>query len=202
MSSTTEKTGGRARGTRERLLKSGAAPGRGGRHRAEGAPGGRAGPWGRRQGGGWPSTSAPGAGGGDPLLRLDRSTGLLTFVETTEAPTDGWITFDPAQRALYARFRNNRVAGFRLDQSSGRLTAGDVQPTGTGATPTSASTPPGDLLGGQLRWGRGGVNPILGEGRLGEPTQVIPTAGSRAGAARPGAPPAPDPFDPAGAGRS
>jgi hypothetical protein len=39
--------------------------------------------------------------------------------------------FDPAQRALYAAFRSSRVAGFRLDQSSGRLTAGDVQPTGT-----------------------------------------------------------------------
>ena len=120
-------------------------------------------------------------------------------METTEAPTDGWITFDPAQRALYAGFRNNRVAGFRLDQSSGRLTAGDVQPTGTAGYPHISVDPTGGLLlGASYSGGAVGVNPILGEGRLGEPTQVIPPQrGAGTGAPRPGgAPPAPDPLRP------
>ena len=85
------------RGTRERLLKSGGRPGRGGSHRAEGASGG-----GRDHGGRRLAVYIGTGGRGIHFLRLDRSTGLLTFVETTEAPTDGWITFDPAQRALYA----------------------------------------------------------------------------------------------------
>ena len=171
--------GAGARGT-ERLLKSGAAlagavaTGLRARPVAAGgttgaAPGRRAGRLHRHRG----------PGGGIHFLRLDRSTGLLTFVETTEAPTDGWITFDPAQRALYAGFRNNRVAGFRLDQSSGRLTAGDVQPTGTGAYPHQRRPHRGTSAGGQLRWGRGGGQPYPGRGAPGEPTQVIPTAGSR-----------------------
>jgi 6-phosphogluconolactonase len=182
VSSTTEKTGGQGtRGTRERLLRSGAAlagvVATGLRARPV-AAGGTTGGGGARAGGLAVYIGTGGRGAGIHFLRLDRSTGLLTFVETTEAPTDGWITFDPAQRALYAAFRNNRVAGFRLDQSSGRLTAGDVQPTGTGGYPHISVDPTGGLLlGASYGGGSVGVNPILGEGRLGEPTQVIPHRG-------------------------
>jgi 6-phosphogluconolactonase len=181
VSSTTEKTGGQgARGTRERLLRSGAAlvgavaTGLGARPVAAGGTTGDGG----RAGGLAVYIGTGGRGAGIHFLRLDRSSGWLTLVETTEAPTDGWITLDPAQRALYAAFRNSRVAGFRLDQSSGRLTAGDVQPTGTGGYPHISVDPTGALLlGASYGGGTVGVNPILGEGRLGEPTQVIPHSG-------------------------
>jgi len=66
------------------------------------------------------------------------------------------------------------VAGFRLDQSNGRLTAGDVQPTGSAGYPHISVDPSGGLLlGASYGGGAVGVNPILSEGRLGEPTQVL-----------------------------
>ena len=140
MSGTTEKTAGRGtagrtlgtarageagktswggRETRQRLLRTGAAltgaaaTGLGAQPVAAGGPTGGGGGGAARGLAVYLGTG--GRGAGVHFLRMDRSTGWLTMVETTEAPTDGWITLDPAQRALYAGFRNNRVAGFRLD---------------------------------------------------------------------------------------
>ncbi|MDQ3703346.1 MAG: lactonase family protein [Chloroflexota bacterium] len=139
-------------------------------------------------------------GEGVHFFRMDRATGFLTKVETTASPAPGWVTLDPQQRALYAAIGDNRVAGFRIDQRTGRLTPGTVQPTGTGAYPHISVDPSGGLvLGASYGAGTVGVLPILSEGQLGEVTHVVQHTGA------PG--PHPDqsqprahqvPFDPSG----
>jgi 6-phosphogluconolactonase len=119
-----------------------------------------------------------GRGAGVHRFVMDRNTGRLIQREVAQQEAPGWITFDSRQRALYSGIGGNRVAGWRIDQATGRLTFGNAQPTGTGAYP-HVSVDPSDalLVGASYGGGSVGVNPILSAGVLGEPTHVVPHSG-------------------------
>jgi len=140
-------------------------------------------------------------GNGIHRLVMDRNTGRLIYRDVAEQQAPGWLSLDSRQRAIYAGMGGNRVGGWRIDQATGKLTFGNAQPTGTAAYPHISVDPTNSVLvGASYGGGSVGVNPILSEGMLGEPTHVVTHSG-------PAGPALPDqsqprahqiPFDPSG----
>jgi 6-phosphogluconolactonase len=122
---------------------------------------------------------AGGRGNGVFRVVLDRNTGRMILREHAEQPAASWASLDSRQRAIYASIGGNRVAGWRIDQATGRLTFVNAQPTGTGAYPHINVDPSdGLLVGASYGSGSVGVNPIVSEGTLGEPTHVVTHSGN------------------------
>jgi 6-phosphogluconolactonase len=117
-------------------------------------------------------------GNGIHRLVMDRNTGRLIYRDVSQQDVPGWLALDSRQRAIYAGMGGNRVGGWRIDQATGKLTFGNAQPTGTAAYP-HVSVDPSDrlLVGASYGGGTVGVNPILSEGMLGEPTHVVAHSG-------------------------
>jgi 6-phosphogluconolactonase len=117
-------------------------------------------------------------GNGLHRLVMDRNTGRLIYRDVAEQQAPGWLSLDSRQRAIYAGIGGNRVAGWRIDPATGRLTFGNAQPTGTAAYPHISVDPTDSVLvGASYGGGSVGVNPILSPGTLGEPTHVVQHAG-------------------------
>ena len=142
-----------------------------------------------------------GRGTGLHRVVMDRNTGRLIYRDVAEQQTPGWLALDSRQRAIYAGIGGNRVAGWRIDPATGRLTFGTAQPTGTAAYP-HISVDPSDkvLVGASYGGGAVGVNPILSEGMLGEPTHVVKHSGEPGPVLPDQSQPRPHqiPFDPSG----
>ena len=117
-------------------------------------------------------------GNGLHRVVMDRNTGRLIYRDVAEQQAPGWLALDSRQRAIYAGIGGIRVAGWRIDPATGRLTFGNAQPTGTAAYPHISVDPSDKLLvGASYGGGSVGVNPILSEGMLGEPTHVVRHSG-------------------------
>ena len=119
-----------------------------------------------------------GRGNGIHRLVMDLNTGRLIYRDVAEQNVPGWLAFDSRQRAIYATMGGNRNGGWQIDQATGRLTFGNAQPVGTAGYPHISVDPTdGLVVGASYGGGAVGVNPILSEGILGEPTHVVTHSG-------------------------
>jgi 6-phosphogluconolactonase len=119
-----------------------------------------------------------GRGTGIHRLVMDRNTGRLIYRDVAEQQVPGWLALDSRQRALYATLGGNQVGGWRIDPATGKLTFGNAQPVGTeGYAHISVDPSDGLVVGASYGGGAVGVNPIVAEGMLGEPTQVVRHSG-------------------------
>lgn len=130
----------------------------------------------------------PGNGRGIHIFKVDRTTGTMTpggIVEIGTSP--GCLALNAAGTRLYSANETDRVgdakqgtaSAFAVDRSDGRLQLLNTVPTG-GAGPTYVSVHPSGrhLLVANYGGGSVAVLPILGDGRLGNPSDVKVAAGA------------------------
>jgi 6-phosphogluconolactonase len=117
---------------------------------------------------------------------MDTATGRLTLVSVTQGETNpSFIALDPMRRYLYAvneigNYQNRQsgsVAAFAIDASTGGLTFLNRQPT-EGRTSAHVSVDPTNRFVMVANYtgtaqGNVGVLPILADGTLGEPSDVV-----------------------------
>jgi 6-phosphogluconolactonase len=129
----------------------------------------------------------PGNGRGIHIFKVDRTTGTMTpggIVEIGTSP--GCLALNAAGTRLYSANETDRVgdtkqgtaSAFGVDRTDGRLELLNTVRTG-GAGPTYVSVHPSGrhLLVANYGGGSVAVLPILGDGRLGEPSDVKAAAG-------------------------
>jgi 6-phosphogluconolactonase len=129
----------------------------------------------------------PGNGRGIHIFTVDRTTGTMTPAGIVEIGTSpGCLALNAAGTRLYSANETDRVgdtrqgtaSAFAVDRTDGKLELLNTVRTG-GAGPTYVSVHPSGrhLLVANYGGGSVAVLPILGDGRLGEPSDVKAAAG-------------------------
>ena len=128
-------------------------------------------------------------GGGIYLFRVDRATGALAQVQVVDdIHNPSWLALNPAQTRLYAiseidsykGTRNGAVVSYAIDPTSFELSRLGAVVSG-GATPAYVSVHPSGKFVFVANYGGGSVAvfPVLGDGTLGEASDVRPSVGPR-----------------------
>ena len=117
-------------------------------------------------------------GQGIHVYELDQTTGVLTARDLTPVAAPGWIDLDPTERFLYASVAESRIAGFAIDQASGRLTPLNSEQNGTNGAPHLSIDRTGRwVVTASYGGGTVSVLPVGSDGRLGEMVDVVQHSG-------------------------